>query len=403
MSDIIGEFESIDAGKPTPTRDSRGKYTKPDPEKKPEQKPEKEATPPPEKPESPPEEKPPTRMRELGERYDTLKKRVATELEPKIQSLEAKVKEYEARKPEDHTPLQERIKQLEQERNDLDKRLAFMDYQQGSEYQAKYEKPYQEAWNDAIAEFSELRVRESDGADEMGEPKFKVRQATDRDLLRLANMSLSDMDEAATAMFGPSAARAINHVQNLKRLSAAKFKALNEAKKNAEQWRQSQQAEFQGRAKALADTWTNINKSLQEKFPKAFTVDETNPQDKPSHTKGFALADLLFLGPQALSAEQMDTLPSSFRDSIKANKPLSEEQKVQLHALGRLKMANHDRLVTTVKGLRTRISELEKALSDYEKSAPSGGRTGKAEPAKKGEQDYLTLDSIASEFAALDK
>lgn len=402
MADVIGDFETMDSGKPAPERDTKGKFTK-----RPEQPPEKSEQSPPDKPveepQKPAEEKPPTRMRELGERYDTLKKRVSTELEPKIQSLEARIKEYESKKPEDVTPLQNRIKQLEQQNSELDQRLSFMDYQQGNEYRAKYEQPYQEAWNDAIAEFSELRVREPDGADEMGEPKFKFRQASDRDLLRLANMSLSDMDEAANAMFGASAARAINHVQNIKRLSSAKFKALDEAKKKSLEWRQSQHAEFQTRAKALADTWQDVNNGLKERFPKAFSVDETRPEDKPAHTKGFALADLLFLGPQALTPEQLDTLPSSFKETLKSRKPLTETQKVQLHALGRLKMANHDRLVSTVKGLRSRVAELEKSLSEYEKSEPSAGRAGKREPTKKSDSDFLTLDSIASDFQAMDK
>jgi hypothetical protein len=88
------------------------------------------------------------------------------------------------------------------------------------------------------------------------------------------------------------------------------------------------------------------------------------------------VADLLFLGNQALTPEQVEALPSGFKETVKAGKPLSEVQKVQLHALARLKMANHDRLVTRLKARDARIAELEKSLADYEKSEPSADKAG---------------------------
>lgn len=407
MADIVGDFEAMAEGKPAPSvpRDDKGKFVKPTENPKAAAKPEapkpKADETKPVKPETQPaqdETKPtasetapkPVKAAELRTAYESLKKRVREELEPELTRL----------KSQDAGALQKRIESLEQDNARLEQRMAFVDYSQSREFLTKYDQPFRDAWGEAVAEFKELTVKEQDGTNELDEPQYKTRAADENDLLRLANMRLSDMDAAAQQMFGASASRAIGHIQNIKKLSAAKHKALVDAQAKSGEWMKQRQAETLNRSKALAETWESINKGLQERFPRAFTPEEGNAEDKASYDRGFALADLLFLGIEAMTPEQVELLPKSLRESIKTSKSLNETQKVQLHAIARLKMANHDRQLTTIKALRSENAELKKALEEYEKSEPAADRAGKTSD-KAATKDWL--EQAEEELRAMDK
>lgn len=402
----LTELDAAPAAQPA-SRDAKGKFVAAK-GKQPETPPE---TPPVEKPpETPPEgagDKPPetppetpvkpVKAAELRTAYEGLKKRVKEELEPEVQKLRAKVADYEAKGSVDPAPLLEKVKALEARNSALEKHIEYVDYAQSEKFNNDHAKPYQQAWEDAVSTFRQLTVREKTGPDDLD---VTTRPADENDLLRLANMKLSEIDAAAQDMFGPSAARAILHVEKIKDLSAKQHRALQEARQKATEWRSQRTAEFQGKAKLIGDTWAETNKILAEKFPKAFSVEEGNAEDAASHSKGFALADLMFLGEQALKPDQIEALPANFRDTIKSKKPLSEVQKVQLHALARLKMANHDRRVAALKKANARIAELEKELAEYEQSEPGAGKAGRGErpPSSKPWEQQ-----IEDEIHALDK
>ena len=370
---------------PSSRRDERGKFTKPADKPAAEVKPPGE-TKPPEGETKPPEggtnptgdEPPkPVRAAELRTAYEGLKKKVNEELQPTIQKLQAKIKQFETKAPEDTAPVLEKIKTLEARNAELEKTMALVDYEQSNDYQTKYEKPYADMWGKAAAAFNQLTVKEPTGTNpDTGEPTFSVRRATEADLIKLGALPLSELDEAAQAMFGPSAPRAVQYIERLRDLAEAKQTAIIEAKQKAGEWKSQRSLESSNALKNRVAAWAGINKSLQEKFPKAFVPESGDADDAAAHTKGFALADLMFLGASELKPEQIEALPESFRDAVKANQPLTEAQKVQLHALARLKMANHDRKVAALKKANARIAELENTLADYEESEPSAKTAG---------------------------
>lgn len=413
MADIVGDFDAMAAGKPEPSRDDKGKFKTAEkpvakqtekpaakaPEK-PVEKPQEKTEEQPKTEEKPAEESKPMRTRQLGQAYEDLKKKVRTELEPEIQKLRSKVQEFESRKAEDPAPLLQKIKALEEKNTQLEKQIEYVDYTSSTDFKTKYHEPYRQAWDDALNEFKELTVREPDGEDEVGEPKFTMRPATENDLIKLGAMRLSEMDEAAQKMFGASAPRAINHVQNLRKLAGARNKAMEDAQKRAGEWKTQQQTETEAKTQALAKTWQEVNKNLEEKLPAAFKVDESVEGDKEAYTRGFALGDLLFLGEQGLSPEQVESLPASFKETVKAGQLLSDEQKVQLHAIARLKMANHDRNLAKLAKANARIKELEASLAEYEKSEPSAEKAGES-----GERTVTKdwLETAEDELKALDR
>jgi hypothetical protein len=296
-----------------------------------------------------------------------------------------------------------KLQALEKRNAELEQHMGLVDYEQTSDYQAKYVQPFNDQWNRTQAIFDQLEVTERvpDGADDMGEPKFKEqsRPATSEDLLELARLPLGKMAKRTKELFGESSSLVLNQIVEIGKLWEAKERAKKEAVTKATEWKSKQHLESQNRDKMLATSWTEINKDLQEKFPKAFQVEEANAEDKAAHTKGFALGDLLFLGKQALTPEQIEALPSGFKETVKAGQPLSEVQKVQLHALARLKIANHDRLVARVKARDARIAELEKALADYEKSEPRADKAGEGAPA--GGKDFFA--QVEDDLAKLDR
>ncbi len=418
MSDVINDFADLDSGKPliqkekakpaeAPKKSTKKQVEKPAAEKveKPVEKPQETEKP---KEEKPAEEKPEggkSYMRTLGEKYDNLKREVEQKLKPELQTLRSKVQEYETKKPEESTALLAKVKDLEARNTELEKHIEYVDYTKSSDFKAKYQQPYADAWNEAVSEFRELEVTEKhpDGVDDMGEPKFKIttRPATEDDLIALGSLSLSQMDKTAAKMFGESASRAINHIQNLRKLAIAKNKALSEAQTRANEYKTRQEAESKARTDTIAKTWQEVDKTLREKFPRAFDVEEGNEEDKAAHTKGFAYADLVFAGPKALTEEQVESLPESFKNTIKANQPLTETQRVQLHALARLKIANHDRQLVKLRKANERIKELEESLAQYEKSEPESGKGGERQ-AKGGEgKDWL--EQAEDELRAMDK
>ena len=400
MGDIESDFGEMDAGKPVRERDETGKFRTAPKEKPDAEAPDRPVERPVEKPVEKPkegeqapvlEEKKPTRMRELGQAYDDLKKKVNTEYEPTIQSLKAKIKEFETKQPEDLTPVLTQLETLKKQNAKLEKDLELENYEKSKDYHTKYVQPFNDQWNRTQEIFNQLEVTERvpDGVDDMGEPKFReqARAATPEDLLELARLPLGKMAKRTKELFGESSSLVLNQIVEIGKLWEVKERAKNEAGSRASELKSQRSLEFQAHQKNLATAWTETNKELEAKFPKAFKVDEANAEDKAAHTKGFAVADLLFLGNQALTPEQVESLPGGFKETIKAGKPLSEVQKVQLHALARLKMANHDRLVTRLKARDARITELEKSLADYEKSEPSADKAG--EGVQTGEKDFF--------------
>jgi hypothetical protein len=410
MGDIESDFADLDAGKPVRQRDETGKFkpgtNKPAeaPAKPVEKSTEKVVEKPKETEPAPaaPEDKKPVRMRELGQAYDDLKKKVNTEYEPTIQSLKAKIKEFETKQPEDTGPVLAKLQALEKRNAELEHHMGLVDYEKTSDYQTKYVQPFNDQWNRTQQIFDQLEVTERtpDGVDEMGEPKFKeqTRAATPDDLLELARLPLGKMAKRTKELFGESSSLVLNQIVEIGKLWEVKERAKKEAATKAGEWKSQRNLEMQNQEKNRVTAWTEINKGLEEKFPKAFKP-EDNPEDKAAHTRGFAVADLLFLGNQALTPEQVEALPTSFKETVKAGKPLSEIQKVQLHALARLKIANHDRLLEGRKKDKARIAELEKSLADYEKSEPAADKAG--EGATTGGKDFF--EQVDEDLAKMDR
>lgn len=326
---------------------------------------------------APPAEPPkPVRAAELRTAYETLKKEANDVLRPTIQRLESKIKELESRPAPDAKPMAEKLAAIEKRNQELEERIKFVDFTKSAEFREKHERPFNEAWARAVQDFSQLHVKVADGEDDLGEPKFSVRQASADDLLMLANLPLSEMDSKATELFGASAPRVIRHVEKIRELWSSKQAALENATKLASQ-ADVERTEQRNRTLAM---WNEENKSLATKYPGMFAPDSTDPDGNKLLEKGFAQADRLF----APTAE---------------TQPKTAEEAVRLHALIRHKAANHDRLVLRLKRMKAELEEARKSLEEYEKSEPLAGKGG--EGGRSASKDPMQV--IEDELRAMDR
>lgn len=351
LGDDMAELSEMDTAEetsrrePAPKRDERGKFIKPGekPEDKPKEAPKEEPDKAPEKPE---EEPRPGSMRALGKAYDEKVKLINHELQPKIQSLEAKTKDYERQIEElrkaqpDVKPFQEKLAAIEKENQQLREVVRFADYKKSPEFVEKYENPYNEAWTKAVSEVTQLSMALEDGTS---------RKATANDLLALANAPLDQLDDLAAQWFPKSAPRVIRHVEKIRDLADAQDKALKEAQKGAGEFQNKQSEAVKKANESFANAYTSASTELTTKYPKWFAPDEADPKGNEILKKGFEYADSLFS-------------PNGTQ--------LTPEQRAGRLAVIRAKAANHDRLVARVKANNARIAELEAKLAEFEKSEP---------------------------------
>jgi len=164
--------------------------------------------------------------------------------------------------------VNKRLEAAEKRRAELEEHMRFVDYSKSEEFVTKYQRPYEEAWTRAVRDVEQLEV--------ISDAEGNTRKATPQDLLALANMPLSKIDETAEAWFGKSAARVIRHIEKVRDLSEAQAQALEEAKKTgAERATQQSQAAKTAREE-VASLWKRFNEedSTKEAFLKPVEGDE---------------------------------------------------------------------------------------------------------------------------------
>jgi chromosome segregation ATPase len=366
------EIEGLDEGRPAPQRGEDGKFKAGDKDKGKG----KEVTPPDDKPDDVPAGqpgKPPVKAAQLREAYDTLKQEKAT-WGAERQKLEARVKELEEAHPTEVKGLTDRATAAEKRRDELEAHMQFLDFKRSAKFQKEYEQPYIDAYTRAVADFGQLEVRVPSGEDPIThEPQFSHRKATADDLLYLANLDLSKMDEEAEEMFGRSAARVIRHVEKVRELSDAQNRALQEAQTKTGEWFKTQQVNGRKAAEERHKLWTEYNQAIAERFPKMFKPLEGDNDGNTLLKKGFAEADRIFV----------PTPETAFKTS---------EERIQAHARARNKIANHDRLVSQIRQLRKDLEERDKTIAGYEGSAPPVGGRASAKPPSKSFMDEANAE-----------
>lgn len=389
MQSEADELDSLDDD--TPKKPQKAK-----PEEKPKTPPEKpeetdEDIKPPEKPaEKPAEPEKPVKAADLRRAYEESQRKIREELSPKVQKLEAKIRELEASKPTELEPLQQKLTQTERRNAELEQQLEFLDFQRSPKFQKEFWDPYVSKYNEALNELRQVEVEEADG---------KVRRGTEDDLLELWSLESGALRKRANEKFGDSADDIVPIIKEVQRLGRAQAQALKEAQQNSETRIAERKAQSVTETAERKRKFTEFNEQLAEKFPKFFKPIDGDVEGNKRWNQGLALTELLF-PTHELTEEERSMLPDSFRVDLEAHGRLSRDNVIRMHALVRNKAANHDRIAYALKTARAELKEARKTIEQYEQSEPPGGGGAPSSGATGGGK---WDDDVNAELDRLDK
>jgi hypothetical protein len=291
----------------------------------------------------------------------------------KKKEYKGKVKEYEAKLAElEKTPIPaERLKEYEDKvtaaekrAKELDEQIKYVDYTKSTEFQEKYQKPYEESWKRSMSDLSEITVATEDGE----------RPIEGKDLLDLVNLPLKDAKALADEKFGDYAQEVMAHRKEIRKLFEEQSAAIEAVKKDGAA-RQTSQTEAQKKmytevAEDIKKTWSEANQSAlaDEKHGIYFKPVDGDQEGNQRLSKGFELADRAF----------------SENPMAPGLTPEQRREIVKRHAAVRNRCAAFGRLAWQNQNLQTRIKEMETELKGYKDTEPTRSGSAAAPAKSKG-------------------
>lgn len=296
-------------------------------------------------PEAPPQDKKKLSPWKLVDEHKAARLKAETELAElrKTMADPAKLKE-----------LEEKATNFEKRARELDEHIKYVDYTKSSEFVEKYQKPYEAAWQKAMADLGELTVPGENGQE---------RPLAPADLLSLVNMPLQKAREAAEQTFGNFADDVMAARKEIRGLFEAQSRALEEAKKMGSERIAQMQKQYQEHQetlkKEMTNLWTEANKAAvtDEKYGKFFKPVEGDEEGNTRLQRGYEMADKAF--------------------SISPTDPrLTSEQRaevVRLHAAIRNRAAGFGRLAFQNQKLEAELATLKAELGKFKGAQPGAG------------------------------
>lgn len=283
------------------------------------------------------------------------------ERKKEVSDLQTKLAEVEKRAiPEAKFKEMESQLAEQKKRNDeLESHMRLMDYSKSSEFQDKYQKPYEAAWGRAMDNLRGLTVQDQDGNE---------REVNAQDLLALVNEPNLRLARAkAREIFGDEFANDVmNHRNEIRKLYDEQAAAIEDARKNAGQHAETNKKAQAELSQAIANEWTSVNKAAaaDPTYGKYFSPKDGDQVGNQKLAKGYELVDRAFSeNPQApgLTMEQRKDI-------------------INRHAVVRNRAAAFGRMRHWLTEAETKVAALEKELKQYRGSEPTiEGRSG-AEP-----------------------
>lgn len=361
MASEAAELDDLDPDVPKkPKAPEKPKEETPPDKPKEEETPPGEVETPPEKPEVP--EKP-VKAADLRKAYEESQRKIRDDLNPKVNKLEARIRELESSKPKEIEPLQQQLASVTKRNAELEKQVEFLDYKESPKFKKEFWDPYVAKYNEALNELRQVEVDLADGG---------KRRGTEDDLLELWNLESGALRRRCNELFGDSSDDIVPIVKEVQRLGRAQSKALEDAQKGSEERIAARRAAAITDSTERARKWKEYNGNLAEKYPTFFKPIEGDTEGNKRLAAGHALTGLLF-HTDDLTSEQKALLPPAFRADLEGQGRLSPDNIVRLHALIMNKASNHDRAIYQLKQARDEIKELRKSLAEFEASEPPGG------------------------------
>lgn len=211
--------------------------------------------------------------RQLKEQLHTLQ----TELEKKSTALTEQEKQQ----------FTNQVEQLTTQLKEAQNELRFANYAKSQEFKEKFIQPYEQAWQQALADFNGLNIPDKKAPG--GE-----RPMTQHDLMEIVNEpSLGRAREIAEDKFGSFADDVMSHRKEIRRLFQAQKDALDKARTEGEQ-RELQQTKTaqtfnENLEKTVRKTWDEANAASKadERFGQYFRPDEQDKEFSDRLERGY--------------------------------------------------------------------------------------------------------------------
>lgn len=265
----------------------------------------------------------------------------AKELQNEIEQL----KQAGPQMPPDVAKIQEANVALQREVQEHRARIAEADYSKSPEYEEKYLAPYKQAYLRGHAVVKGLVVTEKDETT----GQVTTRRGTERDFDTLYNMSDSDADRAAEAMFGASARRVIAMRDTAKERGEMAYTAVKENTTKFAEAQKQRQAQTAQQRMALAGLFRKVHEDLQKKHAEWFGTKDDDNEWNEALTKGRQIANQRF---------------------TEAYAKMAPEQRVVLDAQIYNRASAFPALVVRVKRLQAQLAEAQKGMEQLRGSGP---------------------------------
>lgn len=270
----------------------------------------------------------------------------AEQAEQERNQLKARIRELESNpaKSIDTKALTEELAATKKRVDEYEGELKITRYERSAEYKTQYEKPYQNAVQNAYGEVKELLVSEPNPEDPENP---RERQAVAGDFDEVYTLPLGQATKLAKQKFGDAAAIVLGHRKAIKDAARSAMEAIDSHKSKAAEYEQQQTAQQkmqeEGRARMFNDALT----AIADKYKDLLGERDGDSRWNEGLSKGRQMADLAFSDRKQLTPTQSAILDAQIharvtsfpalkaeRDALKSEKAALQKEVEELRASG---------------------------------------------------------------------
>jgi len=301
----------------------------------------------------------------------------------KNRQLEAEVAEFRTKASapgELPKELQEQVEAIKKRNAELENEIGFVNYRKSKEFVENFEKPYNTAWREALSALEGLSVKTTNP--QSGEETHHP--LSPQDIAHLANLDPKAARDQIRHFFPDDYAEVKSHVDKIRSLANAQNERLKEYESKGGDWEKQRQEQAITAHKAMAEQnmklWKEVNDEAISKYEFLRPVDGDEVRnDKLAKSTSF--------------------VDEAMRVSASDPKLSPEERKraLKIHSAVRNRAIGFGVLAHENKSLKAKVTELEKALADFQASQPTNGH-GRGQEGQVREVD--TLDQALGDMEA---
>lgn len=316
---------------------------------------------------------------------DFLREKLA-KTERERDSFKAEVEKYKASKPTEDPQvkaLQERFDAQANELQTLREELKYADYSKSSEFKEQYEKPFHDAYANAVKKTTSFKLTDAQG---------NSRHATQADFDKLVTLDDNSAADLANELFGETKASLILLERDkVLEKAAAQQKVLEDFRKNGAEREKQLQQQHAEQYKRENEIWEKLNTEAKEKHPEFFKPVEGDDKGNQMLERGYARMQAAFNG-------------GKWTDKDGIVHTLSRQELINLHNEMFNKSAGFNAIVhrkdTKINSLQAEVDALKKELEQFKSSEPGKGEGQSKSISDEPEAPSGTMNSL---LAGLDK